>query len=89
MEAIPVELSIYYSTPAIFRDLITPIYTCRQIYAETRLLPYRYNKFTAIYPPYSMKWLDHFDEVSRTAVWNTLLEEDIEKLMKSGYKLPK
>ena len=58
------------STPDIFQALVAPTYTCRQIYAETRLLPYKYSMYVFTYGHWFIKWLDGLEDAVQAIVWD-------------------
>jgi hypothetical protein len=66
------------------KTLFAPTMVCRQMYAETRLLPYKYSEYDVRTCQVFEKWLDHLDEAARAMVWAKLEEFH---MVGWGYKL--
>lgn len=56
------------------------------MYAETRLLPYKYSKYYIYNCEVSAKWLDQRDEAARAIVWARLEGLYMTRLLKLGFK---
>lgn len=57
VEAMPIDEFSWQSTPSIFQALVAPMYTCRQMHAETRLLPYKYSLYRVAKGCLFVNWL--------------------------------
>ncbi|KAF1932461.1 uncharacterized protein M421DRAFT_417177 [Didymella exigua CBS 183.55] len=68
------ELLFHGSGRLAFNTLIAPTQVCRQMYAETRLLPYKYSTYNVSLIINFTLWMGRLDEALHTTVWEALNE---------------
>ena len=73
----------------IFDDLLAPTVTCKQTWAETHLLPYRYSDYFLYSKKSSAAWLGSLDKAARTVVWERLNDYYGRALLREGYGMEK